>query len=194
MRLILIRHPQPLVAPGVCYGSSDLPTAPDDVERVLAELRSSASIASGAARSSAPVVPPGTPLYSSPLQRCAALAHRLGAPVLDARLAEMDFGAWELRSWDDIAHAEVDAWAADLVHYRPGGGENVLQVAARVAAFRAELLRQPHRQAAIVCHAGTIRLLTALQAGLPLPETALRAAALPHKITYGEAVILEASR
>lgn len=181
MRLILVRHPQPQVTPGICYGSSDLPPAPDDVARVHAALLASASI------------PANTPLYSSPLQRCAALAHRLGSPRLDARLAEMDFGAWELRSWDDIARAEVDAWAADLVHYRPGGGENVLQVAARVAAFRAELLRQPHAQATIICHAGTIRLLTALQAGLPLHETALRAAALPHKIAYGEAVILEAS-
>lgn len=189
MRLILVRHPQPLVAPGVCYGSSDLPAAPDDIVRVHTALLASASI------------PPGTPVYASPLQRCAVLAGRLGAHTLDARLAEMDFGAWELRSWDDIPRAEVDAWAADLANYRPGGGENVLQVAARVAAFRAELLDQrqhedQHQQAAIICHAGTIRVLAALEAGLktglPLEEIALRAAAAPHKIAYGETVILEA--
>lgn len=187
MRLILVRHPLPLVAPGVCYGSSDLPAAPDDVARVHAALLASASI------------PHGTPVYASPLQRCAALAGRLGVHTLDARLAEMDFGAWELRSWDDIPRAEVDAWAADLANYRPGGGESVLQVAARVAAFRAELLDQhqhQHQQAAIICHAGTIRVLMALEAGLkaglPLDEIALRAAAAPHKIAYGETVILEA--
>lgn len=190
MRLILVRHPRPLVAPGVCYGSSDLPAAEDDIGRVHAALVASASI------------PPGTPVYSSPLQRCAVLASRLGAHTLDARLAEMDFGAWELRSWDDIPRAEVDAWAAGLVHYRPGGGESVLQVAERVAAFRADLLREQNgtehrrRQAVIICHAGTIRLLAAieagLQAGLSLHETALRAAATPHRIAYGEAVILEA--
>jgi alpha-ribazole phosphatase len=28
MKLILVRHPQPLVAPGVCYGSTDLAIAP----------------------------------------------------------------------------------------------------------------------------------------------------------------------
>ena len=200
MRLILIRHPQPLVAPGVCYGSSDLPATPDDTARVHAALLASASI------------PAGTPLYSSPLQRCTALASLLGVHTLDARLAEMDFGAWEQRSWDDIPRAEVDGWAADLTHYRPGGGENVLQVAERVAAFRADLLRQhggpaydgqAHARqargpqaAAIICHAGTIRLLAALEAGqragLPLAEIALRAAAAPHKIAYGETVILEA--
>jgi alpha-ribazole phosphatase len=185
MRLILVRHPQPLAAQGLCYGSSDLPAAPDDVARVHAALLASASI------------PSGMPLYASPLQRCTALAARLGPHTLDARLAEMDFGGWEQRSWNDIPRAEVDAWAADLVHYRPGGGESVLQVAERVAAFRAELLgRRGQPRAAIICHAGTIRLLAALEAGLraglTLHECALRAAAAPHKIAYGETVILEA--
>jgi alpha-ribazole phosphatase len=180
MRLILVRHPQPQVASGICYGSSDLPAAPDDVERVHAALLASASI------------PPDAPLYSSPLQRCTALAYRLGTPTLDARLAEMDFGAWELRSWDDIPRAEVDDWAADVAHYRPGGGENVLEVAARVAAFHAEIMRLPHQHVAIICHAGTMRLLMACHAGLALPEIALQAAARPHRIAYGETVILEA--
>ena len=43
----------------------------------------------------------------------------------DARLAELDFGHWEMQSWDGIPRAEVDAWAADVAHYRPGGGESV---------------------------------------------------------------------
>lgn len=179
MRLILVRHPRPLVAPGVCYGSSDLPADSADIDRVHAALLAGASI------------PPGTPLYSSPLQRCAALARRLGDPVFDARLAEMNFGAWEMRNWDTIPRAEVDGWAADLAHYHPGGGESVLQVAARMAAFRSELLRQPHAQAAIICHAGTIRLLTALQAALPLEDTALQAAATAQRIGYGQTVILD---
>lgn len=47
----------------------------------------------------------------------------------------MGFGAWEMRAWNAIPRAEVDAWAADLLHYRPDGGENVLDMACRVAAF-----------------------------------------------------------
>jgi alpha-ribazole phosphatase len=97
-----------------------------------------------------------------------------------------------LRSWDDIPRAEVDAWAADVAHYRPGGGENVLDMAARVAAFHAETIRLPHQSMAIICHAGTMRLLMACHAGLALPEIALQAAARPHRIAYGETVILEA--
>ncbi|SFV17601.1 histidine phosphatase family protein [Pseudoduganella namucuonensis] len=182
MRLILVRHPQPVVAPGICYGATDLPAAPDDIDRVHTALLASASI------------PPDAPIYSSPLRRCAALAHRLGTPIFDARLAEMDFGAWEMRAWDDIPRAEVDAWAADLAAYHPGGGESVQEVAERVMAFHAELLRQRHAHAVIVCHAGTIRLLGACANGLPPREVALLAASKPHRLAYGEAVILEANR
>jgi alpha-ribazole phosphatase len=99
----------------------------------------------------------------------------------------MDFGAWELRAWSDIPRADVDAWTADLLHYRPGGAENVLDVARRVHAFVADL-HAP--QALIVCHAGTIRLLAALHGGAPLDEAALQAAQTPHRIGYGDVVVL----
>ena len=112
----------------------------------------------------------------------------------DSRLAEMDFGTWELLAWEDIERGDIDAWAADLAHYRPGGGENVLAMAARIDSFLAELLREQHASAIIVCHAGTIRLLTALQAGLSLEETAVLAASNRHQIAYGATVTLEFQR
>ena len=176
MNLYLVRHPQPDVAPGLCYGASDVPVREAEHERVHAAL---------AARG----LPRDLPVYASPLQRCALLAERLapGRVTYDARLAEMDFGAWELRAWSDIPRADVDAWTADLLHYRPGGAENVLDVARRVHAFRIEL-RMPH--ALVVCHAGTIRLLMALHGGAPLEQAALQAAQTPHRIGYGDVVVL----
>ena len=153
MRLILVRHPQPLVAAGVCYGSTDLDIAPGQLEHTLAAL--------------APQLPANVPLYSSPLRRCAGLAARLSAaPIYDARLLEMDFGDWEMRPWDDIPRADIDAWAADMVHYQPGGGDSVLRMAARIADFYADLQRQLGEdgmdgsgQAVVICHAGAMRLL-----------------------------------
>lgn len=176
MQLVLVRHPQPDLAPGICYGRADISTSIEAIEQVAAGLRAAGL--------------PGTlPVYASPLARCARLAAALDASVtLDARLAEMDFGAWEMRAWDAIPRAEVDAWAADLLHYRPGGGENVLDVAHRVAAFRREL-RLP--AVLVICHAGTIRLLSALQAGGSIEEAALRAASSPHRIGYGEIIMLK---
>ena len=186
MKLILVRHPAPEVASGICYGGSDVAVAPHILAAARAGLRAS--------------LPAHTPLYTSPLSRCAALAstlaHDLQASQFthDARLVEMDFGSWELRAWQDIERGEIDAWALDLAHYRPGGGENVLAMASRIASFLDELLREQHAAVIIICHAGTIRLLSALQAGLPLAETALLAASSTHKIAYGAVVTLDFQR
>ena len=183
MRLILVRHPAPQVTSGTCYGRSDVAVALHE----MAKVRASMQVA----------LPAGVPLYASPLRRCAelaaALAHELPASGLhfDARLAEMDFGAWEMQPWHAIPRADIDAWAADMAHYRPGGGENVLAMATRIDAFLHDLLREPHETAVIICHAGTIRLLCALHAGLPLEETALLAATSAHKIAYGAAISLD---
>lgn len=179
MRLYLVRHPRPEVPAGHCYGSSDLAANEADVEQVLAALANQG-------------LSSAMPVYASPLARSAVLAQRLSpAPVFDKRLAEMDFGAWEMRSWNDIPRNEIDAWSADLLHYRPGGGESVMDVAARVAGFDADLRRAGHVQALVVCHAGTMRLLHSLHLGGTLVEAALRAAQAPHRIDYGEVLMLE---
>lgn len=171
MKLILVRHPQPQVAPGICYGSTDLAIAPGQLTQTLATLQ----------------LPAGLPIYSSPLRRCAELAARLSpAPRYDARLAEMHFGAWEMQPWDTIPRADIDAWAADMVHYRPGGGESVLQMAERISAFYSELTTD----AIVICHAGAMRLLAARHAGLATEEMALRAAQTAHQIPYGSTLIL----
>ncbi|MBA4094919.1 MAG: phosphoglycerate mutase [Candidatus Accumulibacter sp.] len=179
MRLILVRHPQPDIAPGLCYGRSDVAASAAALSLVAGKLRETG-------------LPGALPVYASPLARCAVLAGALGVPVtLDARLAEMDFGAWEMRGWETIPRTEVDAWAADLLYYRPGGGENVLDVARRVAAFRDELRASGHPAALLVCHAGTIRLLRSLHAGGSLEQAALRAASSAHRIAYGEVIELK---
>jgi alpha-ribazole phosphatase len=180
MKLHLVRHPQPEVERNLCYGATDVAVSEQELARVHAHLRAAG-------------LPGDLPVYASPLQRCARLARRLNPAALtfDKRLAEMDFGRWEMRAWDTIPRDDIDAWAADLLHYRPGGAECVLDVARRVAAFIAELQQDDHAEALLVCHAGTIRLLGAMRDGLPLEEAALNAARTPHRIAYGELVELE---
>jgi alpha-ribazole phosphatase len=180
MRLYLVRHAQPDVPEGVCYGSTDLPVRAGSQQRALAHL--------------VEILPRRTPIFSSPLQRCRALADALSRkldaaePALDARLVEMDFGAWEMNAWDDIPREEVDAWVADLIGYRPGGGESLGDVARRVRAFQEDLCAMHLPAAIIVGHAGPIRLLLAgLQCATP-EEMAARAAETANKIPYGEVI------
>jgi alpha-ribazole phosphatase len=150
--LHLIRHPRPLVAPGICYGRLDLPA--DDPPAVAAALRGE--------------LPPGLPVWSSPLQRCRVLAGLLhAAPAIDARLMEMDFGDWEGRPWDSIPRAELDAWAADIADYAPPGGESPRQLQQRVLAFVATLAVA---EAVLVTHAGVIRSLHAYVSGRPIAD------------------------
>lgn len=151
MRLYLVRHPKPLIEAGVCYGRLDCPA--EDVLAPAARL--------------AAELPPGLPVWSSPLLRCHALARALHPqPIIDERLAEIHFGDWEGRRWDDIPRAEIDAWAADVGGYVPPGGESPRALQRRALDFVASL---DVPEAVIVTHAGVIRTLVAHWQGLP-PE------------------------
>ena len=126
--LWLQRHAQPLVAPGVCYGRTDM-AADDKATAAAAQALQSAWTAEA--------LPAGTVLHS-PLQRCTQLAAALQtqAPAFQLRacndLAEMDFGAWEGQRWDGIAREEMQAWTADFMAYAPGGGESLATMMVRV--------------------------------------------------------------
>jgi alpha-ribazole phosphatase len=153
--LFLVRHAQPLIEPGVCYGQLDVPA---DAEATAV-----------CARALAEALPHGIPIVCSPLQRCEQLAHDLlGLRAdltckTDLRLQEMNFGQWEGQRWDDIGAATIDAWVADFAHHRPGGGESVGQFMQRVASAWDEP-RAPSGTLWIT-HAGVIRAATLLHSG-----------------------------
>lgn len=142
MRLFLIRHPQPEITPGICYGRSDLPLRqPWSADALRAYL------------------PAGVPVVSSPLQRCRALAAALASNYrIDERLTELDFGVWEMQAWDDIPRAQIDAWAADPLGFRAHGGESVAQMQARV---RQALAGLDGHDCVWITHAGVMKLVLA---------------------------------
>ncbi len=149
MILHLIRHPKPMVEPGICYGRLDL------------EAENAVAVAEGLRAD----LPPGLPVWSSPLRRCRTLAEYLHpVPQIDERLVEMDFGDWEGVRWDAVPRAELDAWAADVAGYAPRGGESPLMLQRRALAFVASLTVPA---AVVVTHAGVIRTLLAHWQGLP---------------------------
>ena len=163
-RLWLVRHAAPLVAPGTCYGALDVPA---DAQSTRA-----------AAERLATALPPGARVAHSTLQRCELLALDLQAlrPDLalktDARLAEMDFGAWEGQPWGHIPRAAFDAWLADFADAPPGeGGETVRALMARVGAAWDDW-RASGADALWVTHAGVMRAALLLARGVRLPASA----------------------
>jgi alpha-ribazole phosphatase len=157
MKLWLVRHAQPLIAPGICYGRLDVPADADATAECAKTL---------AAR-----LPPNLRVISSPLQRCEQLAQALHAlrPDLayktDARLQEMDFGQWEGRAWEDIAPLELQAWTDDFAHYAVGqDGESVATFMARVGSAFDALGGQG--DTLWITHAGVIRAAGLLTRGV----------------------------
>ncbi|MFG6448920.1 histidine phosphatase family protein [Roseateles sp. BYS180W] len=120
-------------------------------------------------------------IHTSPLQRCASVGrwlHRWGwRHVRLESLREADFGHWEGRAWADIPRADIDAWVADFAHHRPGGGESVADMLARVHQARSTL----PAQALLVTHGGWISAAQWLAAhGSALPSAALWPSGVPY--------------
>lgn len=160
MELYLIRHTTPDVPQGVCYGQAEVDLAESfaaEVERIRAKLTGLAPAA----------------CYSSPLLRCGRLAAMLGygEPRHDARLKELDFGAWELKPWDEIPRDALDRWGQAFVHEAPPGGETFAALHGRATAFLREVAELPLAGAVVVVtHAGVIRALLAEVLAMPLAE------------------------
>ncbi|WP_375429455.1 alpha-ribazole phosphatase family protein [uncultured Sphingomonas sp.] len=153
MGLILLRHTRPAVAAGVCYGATDFDCAD--------------SFADDAAAASADL-PRVDRILTSPLRRCRRLAQFVAdatglVPHVDDRFAEMDFGAWEGRRWDDLPRDQIDGWAIDFHHARAHGGESVAIFSARVAKALADACAIGGTTL-VVTHNGVIRAALA-QAG-----------------------------
>jgi broad specificity phosphatase PhoE len=166
--LALIRHmPTEWNAAGRLQGREDLPlnaeTAPD--WRVPDELD-------------------GFRWLTSPLRRALDTAHRLGIaePVVEPRLTEMGWGAWEgetlagLRAGLGAEMAMAEAAGLDL---RPPGGESPREVQARVMPLLAEIARA-HPTAAIT-HKGVIRAVLSLATGWDMKDKP------PHRLSWSAA-------
>lgn len=160
MQIFLIRHPQPLLPPSVCYGHSD------------SELHAEALLnLQNTAQSLRAQLPDTFSLYSSPLLRCRLLAEAMHEPVVcDERLKEMFFGAWENQCWDKIPRQQINDWANDPLHYPIPGGESVIHMQARVLDFINEKQKRQIRNLVLVTHSGVMKIIVAQATQLPTHE------------------------
>jgi alpha-ribazole phosphatase len=164
--ITLVRHTAVDVPAGTCYGRSDVPlreTFAAEAEVVRAGLTGRFGR-----------------VYTSPSSRCTRLTEHCGyaGAARDARLMELDFGAWEMRRWDDTDVAT--RWRDDWIDTPPPGGESLRQMYRRVSAFFDALPRG--EDTLIFTHGGVIRCARAYFNGMPLEQ------AFETSIGYGEIV------
>jgi alpha-ribazole phosphatase len=120
MKITLVRHTSLQIAPGICYGQTDIDVGVSFWEEANQLKTKLAGFQFDA-------------VYASPLQRCTKLAVALdyGKVIEDARLMELNFGDWETRAWDDIPRDIFDVWAYDYANLAPPQGETFGQLQRR---------------------------------------------------------------
>lgn len=160
--ITLVRHGKIAGAAGL-YGHTDVPlsaTGRDDLQRALVSIHQHTAISH---------------IISSPLQRCAQVAHEFAAHyslplIIEPDLQEMYFGVWdgipfdELgNEWDNLARF----WESPTTA-QPPQGERLQDFAQRVVDAWQRLIlsidNQEHSEAVhqvIVCHGGVIRIIIA---------------------------------
>lgn len=174
MEIWLVRHTSVDVPAGTCYGRTDVP------------LRSTFASEAAAVRQQLDGQHFDA-VFCSPLSRCTRLAAACGYGEArrDDRLLELNFGAWEMRLFEQIADPQLQRWFDNWIDTVPTGGESFAQQIVRVGGFLEELRRQPFRRVLLFAHGG-VQLCAGVHAGLwPARE------AFDHNLPYGSILQIE---
>lgn len=154
MLLTLIRHGVVEGRAHVFRGRSDPPLSSAGWEQLACAL----AVFAGS--------PPDC-LVSSPARRCLEFAthwtqaRKVPLRIVDA-LREIDFGEWEERSPEEARLHDSAAYArfvSDPEQWRSPGGESYLEFRARVLRAVDELRTSDLQHAAVLAHAGVMRVL-----------------------------------
>lgn len=158
MKITLIRHTSVDVAPDTCYGQTDVPlkpTFPEEAAKVREQLKNKMFDA----------------VFTSPLSRCTRLADACGYPdaIRDDRLKELNFGEWEMKTYDEINDPRLQEWFDDYYNVAPTGGESFRDQRVRLQDFIKDVKNRGYSSIAVFAHGG-ILLQAMLLAGVITPE------------------------
>ena len=172
MEIYIIRHTPVEVVSGICYGQSDVDVNETFFDEVL-KLKNKMPTQFDA-------------VFSSPLKRCVKLANLFTENLnIDDRLKEMNFGDWEMKSWNNIPRTESQLWMDHFVEISTPNGESFNNVSKRVDEFYSELSQKDYNKVLVVTHAGPIRCFWANILEFPL----LNAFKIP--IGFGEIFVID---
>lgn len=159
MEIYLIRHTKLNVNDGTCYGQSDLALA-DSFAEEQKILKTKIPDFFDA-------------VYTSPLKRCEQLAREIHANTLikSQRLLELNFGDWEMKTWDEINQDDLHHWMSDFVHVATPHGESYMDLFSRATSLFQEICATHDQRIAIITSAGVIRSIISYVLGLPLEQS-----------------------
>ena len=144
-KIYMIRHTSVNVPRGTCYGQTDV--------EVNATFEQEAAVSKAGIEGLH-----FDKVFSSPLHRCVKLATFCGYPDAERRdeIKEINFGQWEMRKYDDIHDAFIEAWYRDYVNTRAPGGESFKDQFERVALFLDEMRGSKYSDVLVFTHGGVM--------------------------------------
>ncbi len=149
MELILIRHTTIQNPDNLCYGQTEMELGDDFQASSLKLLDSCKDFMPDA-------------IFSSPSLRCTRLAASFMQPYhIDSRLAELDFGVWEGRSWDSLEPEGLQYWMDNYVSRPVPGGESYLDLSSRVLGLIAFIKEKSLEKVILITHSGPVRAILA---------------------------------
>ena len=107
------------------------------------------------------------------MTRCVKLAAFCGYPqaIRDERLKELNFGDWEMKTWDEIsADPYSKVWFNDWINTPTLHGESLRQQYERLQAFLAEKKQQGYQQIAVFAHGGILTCARVLAGEYPIEQ------------------------
>ena len=176
MELYLIRHTSVAVPKGVCYGATDVALSDTFEEEATVVKAGLEGVEFDA-------------VFASPLSRAVKLATfcRYADAQKDERLKELNFGEWEMKSFDELYRDDerFREWCdGDYVNLPAPGGESLAVQMKRFREFVEEKKRMGYSRIAAFCHGGI------LAAGLIMTGQATQENALAVVPPYGSIVRL----
>lgn len=170
MEIYLIRHIEPSIEKGICYGQLDVAIPENYYEQhqqIINDLPNDFDA-----------------VFSSPLSRCKLFAEQFSDSVIyDKRLMEVNFGDWEGKKWVDINQIELNTWMENYINVSPPNGESLTNLLNRFKEFTNELKTKKINKALIITHAGIIRCAMNVFNDLAIDKIMME------KVGYGEKYI-----
>ena len=175
MEIYLVRHTKVAVPPGIVYGHTDVSLSDSFEEEAAVVRKKVEGICCDA-------------VWSSPLSRCVRLANYCGFRNIqtDDRLKELNFGEWEMKSWDEISQdARSERWFEDWIHVCTPGGESFQGQYDRVSNFLDEICSLQKSRVLVFAHGGVLTCANVYFGKYPLEE------AFKHIPAHGEVLVAE---
>ena len=170
MIMYIWRHPKPIEAKGLCIGQTDIAVDVRKIKRLANKIERFVRL------HQLPKV-----ILVSPLRRSLAVGQILEERgfqyYIVPELAEIDFGIWEGRSWEQIAKQDIDDWCNDFAHFAPTDGESLYQLFIRIERWLNTMaIERGINDASVpilaVGHAGWINAAKMIAEGKSVPTTA----------------------